>query len=1117
MFANLIIFAALGANPLQDAGVESPYDFRKRLETVHEPGRRDPQAVPSPDEFVFSDGAVVALPGDADEVLTTAAEDFVDYLKVSMSVKAAVGRGRAEAALSVTTDKSMPERSCRIDAGERVRITAADSRAAAQALYHLEDMMNLRCAPFLKKGSRTRRALFSPRMTHSGWGLDVFPDAHLAQIAHAGMDAIVIFITGVDRTRGVPRQNVADIIRRAKRRGLDTYLYCKFPPSEHPDTPEAKKSFDETYGRVAAAYPEAKGFVFVGESCQFPTKDERAHIVPWKKNRNDMRRTSGWWPCRDWPDWLKAVRSAVDSRGGKQEIVFWTYNWGRCPVGPRLDLIGALPADITLMATFEMFEPQVKRNGLRAPSADYSLSFEGPGRYFSSEAKAACGRGIKLYSMSNTGGLTWDYGTIPYQPCPYQWKRRYDNIVKAGRDWKLSGLMECHHYGWHPSFISELEKEAFTEGGIPFDEHIRMIAERDYGRENVGRVLEAWKLWSDAARDFVASNVNQYGPFRIGPAYPYNYGGRHIKNTEFPISKNATNKNITRYNYLDRDSYSPEGGEVGPLDCASLKKELELLEEMRTSLGTGAGIFEEIAAGAGGRRRAVAKRMARLGRFMQRTVITAINVKNGAVAHRAGDREKVFEWARREYANAKAALPLVEADSRLGWEPTMEYAGGPEQIRWKLKRMVETYSGAVTGGCDRITMRDPGGRYDYSFDRGSCLYRCGETARLKVCALEKDGSKSVSGKVSVVVDDWDRRVFYRRTVDLAAENPFEVGAALDVPGFLRFRFMREGAARDGLWSVGYEPEKIRTAVGEPEDFDRFWKDAVDTLERSVPLDPVVTPMPERSGPGWDFYRVSFASYGRRVHGFMSVPKDRTKWPCRVRVELPSAGRGMYAVNCKRSDDEVHMMITIYPFAPPVEEKALFAAHDRMVGEIRRKYGCAGYSGGGIGVSREEYFYYPVILGANRAVNWLAKQPFADRKRFTYTGGSQGGGLGLGLCALNPIFAKVVLHVPAYCDAYSYTGRRSGAFTLVNRMGRGEQEKAKARLSYFDGAYFARRIKCPTRVSVAFLDRDCPPATVYAAYNNLAAEDVRISHMIGFPHGIRADVLQQLEKWRKDLR
>ena len=38
-----------------------------------------------------------------------------------------------------------------------------------------------------------------------------------------------------------------------------------------------------------------------------------------------------------------------------------------------------------------------------------------------------------------------------------------------------------------------------------------------------------------------------------------------------------------------------------------------------------------------------------------------------------------------------AAFPLVERDSRLGWEPSMEYCGGPEQIRWKLNLMEKLY------------------------------------------------------------------------------------------------------------------------------------------------------------------------------------------------------------------------------------------------------------------------------------------------------------------------------------------------------------------------------------------------------------------------------------------
>ena len=225
--------------------VEQPYDFRKRLEVVHEAGRRDPAANPVDGEFVFADGAVVRVPADADEVLALAAKDFCDYLDVSMGVSARFARG-GEGTVSIAVDAALPARAYRIETGDGVKVTAADPRAAAQALYHVEDMMNFRRAPFLKKGTENRRSMFSPRMTHSGWGVDVFPDAHLAQIAHAGMDAIVIFVKDVDKTKGADYQDVRDVIRRAKRYGLDTYLYSYVVAFVPPDDPGAKAKFDAT-------------------------------------------------------------------------------------------------------------------------------------------------------------------------------------------------------------------------------------------------------------------------------------------------------------------------------------------------------------------------------------------------------------------------------------------------------------------------------------------------------------------------------------------------------------------------------------------------------------------------------------------------------------------------------------------------------------------------------------------------------------------------------------------------------------------------------------------------------------------------------------------------------
>jgi predicted translin family RNA/ssDNA-binding protein len=84
--------------------------------------------------------------------------------------------------------------------------------------------------------------------------------------------------------------------------------------------------------------------------------------------------------------------------------------------------------------------------------------------------------------------------------------------------------------------------------------------------------------------------------------------------------------------------------------------------------------------------------MANLGEYFGRVTYTAIHLKEGALAEKKSDREEILRVARKEHANAKAALELVKRDSRLGWEPSMDYLGGAEQIEWKLKRMETLYN-----------------------------------------------------------------------------------------------------------------------------------------------------------------------------------------------------------------------------------------------------------------------------------------------------------------------------------------------------------------------------------------------------------------------------------------
>ena len=89
----LLLFVFAVACVQIGAAVERPYDFRKRLGVVHEKGLRFAGAKPAANEFVFSDGVVVSVPREADDVLANAAKDFCDYLDVSMNVSARFARG----------------------------------------------------------------------------------------------------------------------------------------------------------------------------------------------------------------------------------------------------------------------------------------------------------------------------------------------------------------------------------------------------------------------------------------------------------------------------------------------------------------------------------------------------------------------------------------------------------------------------------------------------------------------------------------------------------------------------------------------------------------------------------------------------------------------------------------------------------------------------------------------------------------------------------------------------------------------------------------------------------------------------------------------------------------
>ena len=102
-------------------------------------------------------------------------------------------------------------------------------------------------------------------------------------------------------------------------------------------------------------------------------------------------------------------------------------------------------------------------------------------------------------------------------------------------------------------------------------------------------------------------------------------------------------------------------------------------------------MFRRIADSLPAGRRTEAVRQAALGEYLMRACLTAVHLKKGRIVWRKGDRAEVESLARAEYANAEAALAVVDEDSRLGFLVSSGYTGCRPQIEWKLRKMRELY------------------------------------------------------------------------------------------------------------------------------------------------------------------------------------------------------------------------------------------------------------------------------------------------------------------------------------------------------------------------------------------------------------------------------------------
>lgn len=276
---------------------------------------------------------------------------------------------------------------------------------------------------------------------------------------------------------------------------------------------------------------------------------------------------------------------------------------------------------------------------------------------------------------------------------PYQWIKRYEKVIEAHHKWGLCGILENIHYGFHPSFITDLEKQMFFTNSEEPEKILRDLLIRDYGEENFDTIDKAMHIWSDAITHYVPTNEDQYTAFRVGPSFPLwtiqNSAGWPSSFGKYPSPKHALFGNGIFHN-----RYIP----CYEMDYISLlgfriHHQIKEFEILRDKLFEGIKVLESI------ENRSIAlQKLINIGWFMYRTTLTVLNLNNMFILMHKLDivetKEEGKELLARierillsEKENVEKTIPLVQFDSRLGWEPSMEYTTDEAALRWKLKQL----------------------------------------------------------------------------------------------------------------------------------------------------------------------------------------------------------------------------------------------------------------------------------------------------------------------------------------------------------------------------------------------------------------------------------------------
>ena len=356
-------------------------------------------------------------------------------------------------------------------------------------------------------------------------------------------------------------------------------------------------------------------------------------------------------------------------------------------------------------------------------------------------------------------------------------------------------------------------------------------------------------------------------------------------------------------------------------------------------------------------------------------------------------------------------------------------------------------------------------------------YKLNETANFEV-----NVRKSGTLLDNVQIDYEAGPVMYpdvKRSITLK-DGTLHLKGTLNRQGFYRVKVVAHVNGKDyeGLCTAGFAPEKIQPYAKCPDDFDDFWKKALEEARRNE-LNPTMKLLPDRCTKDDNVYEVSFVNNrpNSRIYGILSVPKAQGHYPALLRV--PGAGVRPYPGDTYTASGKcIVLEIGIHGIPVTLDQ----TVYDRLLDGALNGYWDTNLE------DPNKNYYKRVITGAVRSVDFIASLPEWDGKTLGVTGASQGGFLSIATAALDSRVTFFAAIHDAMCDYEAETKGIAGGWPHSFYNQKADVKRIEGS-RYYDGVNFAKRLR-PSQVcwfSFGYNDEVVPPTSSYGLYNIVKAK------------------------------